>query len=264
MADFKLIKTKLEDNNAIGVLTLNAPPVNALSITLLKEIQAALDEFQKAKVRAVVVTAAGNNAFCAGADVKEMASLEKDPAKAGEFLGLGNEVFNKIENFNAPVIAAINNLTLGGGLELALACDVRISSDRARFGLPEVSLGLIPAWGGIARLPRLIGVGRAKELIFTGQLVNAQEAKTLGILNKVVPDGDELRAAMDIAKRISVKSSPVAVAAAKRAINAGMGETIDVALAASEKEMGEVMTSEDLREGIKAFTEKRQPSFKGQ
>ncbi|HET6403380.1 MAG TPA: enoyl-CoA hydratase-related protein [Candidatus Thermoplasmatota archaeon] len=262
MADFQHIKTKVEDN--VATLTLASPPVNALSPAVLKEIDAALDQFKAQKVRAVIVTGSGANAFCAGADVKAMREFETDPAKAVEFLNLGNQVFNKIENFGAPVIAAINNLTLGGGLELVLSCDIRISSDRARFGLPEVTLGLIPAWGGTARLPRVVGIGNAKEIIYTGQLINAQNAAKIGLVNKVVPDGDEVRAALDIAKRIASKASPVAVRNAKVAINEGVNQDIDTALAASEKVVGEVMTSSDLREGIKAFVEKRPPQFRGE
>lgn len=262
MADFQHIKTKVEDN--IATLTLASPPVNALSPAVLKEIQAALDDFKNQKVRAVIITGSGANAFCAGADVKAMRELETSPEKAAEFLQMGVDTFGKVENFPAPVICAINNLTLGGGLELALACDIRISSDRARFGLPEVTLGLIPAWGGTARLPRIVGPGNAKEMIYTGQLINAPTAAKIGLINKVVPDGDEVRAALDVAKRIATKASPVAVRNAKVAINEGIGQDIDTALAASEKVVGEVMTSADLREGITAFVEKRPPQYKGE
>ena len=262
MTEFQHIKVKVEDN--VATLTLASPPVNALSPAVLKEIQQALDQFQQQKARAVIVTGSGTNAFCAGADVKAMRELETSPEKAAEFLMLGVETFSKVENFPAPVIAAVNNLCLGGGLELILACDIRISSDRARFGLPEVTLGLVPSWGGTARLPRVVGAGNAKELIYTGQLVNAQAALRIGLLNKVVPDGDEVRAALDIAKRVATKASPVAVKNAKVAINEGLNQDIETALAASDKVMGEVMTSKDLREGIQAFLEKRPPAFKGE
>ncbi len=259
MADYKFIKTKVE--NDIGTLTLANPPVNALSPEMLKEIQSALKEFESSAVRALIVTGSGNNAFCAGADVKSMANAGQSEAAA--MIGLGNEVFTQVENFPAPTIAAVNNLCLGGGMELILACDVRISSDRARFGLPEVTLGLLPSWGGTARLPRVIGAGKAKELIFTGQLINAQEALRTGLLNKVVPDGDEVRAALDIAKRVATKASPVAVRGAKRAINEGLGADVETAVNAGIKAMIEVAGSDDLVEGIKAFVEKRQPVFKG-
>ena len=262
MADFQHIKTKVEDH--VATLTLASPPVNALSPAVLKEISTALDSFQQQKVRAVIITGSGANAFCAGADVKAMRDLEASPEKAAEFLQMGLDTFAKVENFPAPVIAAVNNLTLGGGMELILACDIRISSDRARFGLPEVTLGLVPAWGGTARLPRVVGPGNAKELIYTGQLINAQAALRIGLLNKVVPDGDEVRAALDVAKRVATKASPVAVRNAKVAINEGLGQDIDAAIAASEKVMGEVMTSKDLREGITAFVEKRPPAYKGE
>jgi enoyl-CoA hydratase/carnithine racemase len=259
MTDYKFLKTKTEDT--IGIITLNNPPVNALSPALLQELDKALDEFNTSPVRVLVITGAGNNAFCAGADVKALA--EAGPSGAEKLIALGHGIFQKIENFRCPVIAAINNLTLGGGLELSLSCDLRIASDRARFGQPEVNLGLIPGWGGTQRLTRLVGRAKSKELIYTGQMINAQEAAKIGLLNKVVPDGDELRAALDIGKRIAVKSSPVAVAAAKRAINTGADLPLEDGLAIEVKEVSSVANSEDLQEGIKAFIEKRQPVFKG-
>ena len=258
---FENIKVKVE--GATAVLTLNHPPVNALSPKMLVEIEAALDQFAANKeLRAIVVAAAGTNAFSAGADLNELARL--DPKSAQEVVLLGHRVFGKLEAHRLPVIAAINNLTLGGGLELALACDLRISSDRARFGAPEVQLGLIPAWGGTQRLVRTVGRGRAKEMIYTGAMINAQEALRTGLVNKVVPDGDEVRAAQDIAKRIAVKASPVAVAAAKRSINEGADLPIHDGLNVEVKNILEVANSKDLQEGIQAFIEKRQPVFKGE
>ncbi|MHB8585148.1 MAG: enoyl-CoA hydratase/isomerase family protein [Thermoplasmatota archaeon] len=259
MTEYKFLKTKTEDT--IGIITLNNPPVNALSPALLDELDKALDEYNTSPVRVLIITGAGNNAFCAGADVKALA--EAGPSGAEKLIAMGHAVFQKIENFRCPVIAAINNLTLGGGLEMSMSCDIRYASDRARFGQPEVNLGLIPGWGGTQRLTRLVGRARSKELIYTGQMINAQEALRIGLLNKVVPDGDELRAALDLAKRIAVKSSPVAVAAAKRAINVGADLPLEDGLGVEVKEVSSIARSEDLQEGIKAFIEKRQPAFKG-
>ncbi|MDX1611979.1 MAG: enoyl-CoA hydratase/isomerase family protein, partial [Candidatus Thermoplasmatota archaeon] len=173
-----LVQTKIEDN--LALVTLNSPPVNALSQAMLKALDGTLDDLEANEdVRAVVITGAGNNAFCAGADVNEMSQMKPEDAAAQ--VALGHSVFQKIHNFPHPVIAAVNNLCLGGGLELSLACDMRYSSDRARFGAPETTLGLIPAWGGTQRLPRLVGAPKAKELIYTGQMINAQEAQRIGL-----------------------------------------------------------------------------------
>ena len=212
----ELVKVKIENN--IAVVTLDSPPVNALSPALLKELKAEFEALDgNAEARAVVITGAGNHAFCAGADVKELAGASPDDAK--EIVKLGQDTFATIEDCSKPVIAAINNLALGGGCELAMSCDIRISSDRARFGQPEVWLGLLPAWGGSTRLPQLVGPGKAKEMIFTGQMINAQQAQRDGLVDKIVPDGEEVRAAIDIGRMIARKSAPLAVAHSKRVIN---------------------------------------------
>lgn len=257
---FEFIKTKVEGTT--GVLTLNHPPVNALSPKMLTEFEKAFDDFSANKdLRAVVITAAGTNAFSAGLDLNEAQKL--DPKSATELVLLGHRVFSKLEDSRLPVIAAINNLTLGGGLELLLACDIRITSDRARFGAPEVQLGLIPAWGGTQRLQRIVGMGKAKELILTGQWINAQEALRIGLVNKVVPDGDEVRAAMDVAKMIGVKCAPLAVAAAKKAITKGADLPLEEGLGLELASVAEIGDSHDLKEGITAMVEKRPPQFKG-
>lgn len=257
----ELVKVKIEQQ--IAVVTLDHPPVNALSPALLKELQAEFEALDKnADVRAVVLTGSGNHAFCAGADVKELAGASPEDAK--EIVKLGQDAFNTIEDCSKPVIAAINNLALGGGCELAMSCDIRISSDRARFGQPEVWLGLLPAWGGSTRLPALVGPGKAKELIFTGQMINAQQAQRDGLVDKIVPDGEEVRAAIDIGRMIARKSAPLAVAHSKKVINANLrAGSRDKALANELEAAGTLAASEDLIEGITAFIEKRAPEFAG-
>lgn len=255
-----LISSKAEGTTL--VLTLDHQPVNAISPAMLLELQAALVEADGSKdLRAIVIRSASTNAFSAGADLNELARL--DPKGATEVVLLGHAVFSTIEKHRLPVIAAINNLTLGGGLELALACDLRISSDRARFGAPEVQLGLIPAWGGTQRLTRLVGPARAKELILTGQWINAQEAGRIGLVNKVVPDGDEFRGAMDVAKMIGVKCAPLAVAKAKECIAKGQNLPIEEGLALELASVAEIAASHDLKEGVQAMLEKRPPKFTG-
>lgn len=257
----ELVKVKIE--NSIAVVTLDSPPVNALSPALLKELKAQFEELDgNADARAIVITGAGNHAFCAGADVKELAGASPEDAK--EIVKLGQDAFNTIEDCSKPVIAAINNLALGGGCELAMSCDIRISSDRARFGQPEVWLGLLPAWGGSTRLPQLVGPGKAKELIFTGQMINAQQAQRDGLVDKIVPDGEEVRAAIDIGRMIARKSAPLAVAHSKRVINANLrAASRDEALANEVEAAGTLAATEDLIEGITAFIEKRAPEFAG-
>lgn len=254
---------KVKIDNKTAVVTLDHAPVNALSPAVLKEIKATFDELGKNdEVRAIVLTGAGNHAFCAGADLKEFAGI--DPKQAIEIVKLGHAAFNAVEDCRKPVIAAVNNLALGGGCELAMACDIRISSDRARYGQPEVWIGLLPAWGGSTRLPRIVGGPKAKELIFTGQMINAQEAQRIGLVNKIVPDGEEVRAAIDIARMIIHKAAPLAVYEAKAAINAGLrSPSREAALNGEAEAAARLSATSDLVEGITAFIEKRSPEFKG-
>ena len=259
MGEFVTVKI----DNQTARVTLDHPPVNALSPAVLKELTAEFNALSNNDdVRAIILTGSGNHAFSAGADLKEFAGLS--PGEAQKMVQLGHDAFNAVEDCKKPVIAAINNLALGGGCELAMAADIRISSDRARFGQPEVWIGLLPAWGGSTRLPAIVGAAKAKELIFTGQMINAQEAQRIGLIQKIVPDGEEVRAAEDIARQIIRKSAPLAVQEAKAAINAGMrADSRATSLQNELDAAGRLASTEDLVEGITAFIEKRQPEFKG-
>jgi len=253
------IKTQKEQG--IGILTVDRPPVNAISTEMVKEIGQAFKQLEDDhEVQVVIITGGGNYAFIAGADVKEMEGI--GPEKGYEVVRAGQRVLWDIEHSAKPTIAAINGMALGGGNELAMACDIRIASDRARFGQPEVNLGLIPAYGGTQRLARLVGKAVAKEMIFTARTLRAQEALKIGLVNQVVPDGEELRAAKDMAMQIMSKA-PIAVRMAKKAINDGLDSEYAKAFEVEAECFRTLSKTEDLAEGIKAFIEKRQPTFKG-
>ena len=253
------VKVAVEDR--VAVVTIDHRPVNALDRQTLEELGQAAEAIQgDAAVKAVIVTGAGSLAFVAGADIKEVSQLgSAEAAKA--MAALGQAVFLKVQRLSKPVIAAINGVCLGGGLELAMACHLRISGDRARFGQPEINLGIIPGWGGTQRLPRLIGRAKAIEWILTGDMVTAQEALRLGLVNQVVSQDQVLKAAKDLARKLASKSA-IALTQALRAIERGLDLPLDEGLAREAEAFGAVAASEDSREGVKAFLEKRQPQFK--
>ncbi|HLM91212.1 MAG TPA: enoyl-CoA hydratase-related protein [Thermoplasmata archaeon] len=260
MTENGLVGRKSEEDG-VEILILKNPPVNALSTALLSDLDHAVEAIEAdGRVRAVILTGDGQY-FSAGADLKEMATL--DLSTAPQVVRRGHALFARIAGLRPPVIAAINGLALGGGLELALSTDLRIAGESAKLGAPEVNYGLMPAYGGTQRLPRAVGVPKAKELMFTGAMIPATEALRIGLVNKVVPAGQELRAARDLAHTIAQKA-PKAVQAAKRAITEGLtkplaeGIEIEAQLFASE-----VLPSEDLGEGIMAFAERRPPKFQG-
>jgi enoyl-CoA hydratase/carnithine racemase len=263
MTDLQYVKVSVEDRTAI--LTIDHPPANAFSEQTVRDLAAAFDQVvDDPDVKAIIITGAGQFAFVAGADINEIKE-QIDLGRAGKEVnrGLiteGQELFNRIEGSPKPVIAAINAICLGGGLELAMACHMRIASDTARFGQPEVNLGLLPAWGGTARLPRLVGRGKAIELTLTGDMITAQEAARLGLVNKVVPAGQVVKAASDLAKRINSKSA-VTSAAILEAINHGMESTLSGALELEADKFVFLCSTEDGFEGVSAFLEKRQPKF---
>lgn len=207
----------------------------------------------------MIITGAGSLVFVAGADIKEVSQLESVQA-ARDMAALGQRVFLKIQRLSKPVIAAINGMCLGGGLELAMSCHLRITGDRARFGQPEIALGIMPGWGGTQRLPRLIGKAKATEWILTGEMYGAQEALRLGLVNQVVPHDQALKVAKDFARKIASKGG-VALTQALRAIEEGIDGPLEAGLAKEAEAFGKIAMTEDSREGVKAFLEKRQPKF---
>lgn len=259
MFGYTHVKVVIEER--VAVLTIDRPPVNALNRPTLAELDVAFDELTaNDQVKAIVLTGAGESAFVAGADINEIAAL-RDAAAAREFTLLGQRIFDKIEACPKPVIAAINAAALGGGLELALACHMRIVADRARLGQPESNLGLIPGWGGTQRLPRLIGVAKAAELILTGELIGAQEAHRLGLANRVVPAGQALAEAQELAHKLAARSK-LTNAAALRAITSGLEHGLREGLRCEADQFSALIGSHDTQEGIGAFLQKRQPKFK--
>ncbi len=263
MAEWQYIRTQVEDR--IAVLTIDHPPVNSFNKQVVTELDEAIDQLlADDEVKAIIITGGGTHAFVAGADIPEIKELLENPgenyAAAREFLERGQRVFLKIERATKPVIAAINGFCLGGGLELAMACHMRICSDRARLGQPEINLGLIPGWGGTQRLSRLTNKGKAIELILTGDMLTAQEAYRIGLVNKVVPAGAVLKEARDLARKI-VSKSKFPIAAALKAITEGLETTIEEGLKVEAEQFVALASTEDIREGVNAFLEKRQPKF---
>ena len=244
-----------EQEGFVGVITINRPKaLNALNSEVLKELDATLDGVDLENTRALVLTGAGEKSFVAGADIGEMSTLTKAEGEA--FGKIGNDVFRKIETFPIPVIAAVNGFALGGGCEIAMSCDIRLCSDTAIFGQPEVGLGITPGFGGTQRLARLIPVGKAKEIIYGAVNIKADEAYRLGLVNSVYPLEELLPAAKKLAAKIA-KNAPIAVRACKQAINEGLDLDMDQAIVLEEKLFGSCFESEDQREGMKAFLEKR-------
>ena len=259
MTDRQFVKTSLEER--VATLTIDHPPVNALNQPTLIELNDAVDEvIANPEVKAVVITGAGQLAFVAGADITEFAKIET--ADQARVVSLQvHAIYRKIEGAPKPFIAAINGVALGGGLELAMACHMRIIGDRAKVGQPEINLGIIPGWGGTQRLPRLVGAAKAIELILTGDSITAQEAYRLNLVNKVVPGGEVLKTARDLAKKIGQKGG-LAVQAALAAIVQGLRQPLDDGLALEAEQFSRAAVSEDGREGASAFLQKRQAVFK--
>lgn len=252
----------LEKQGSVAVVTINRPKaLNALNADTLQELdQVFTDLAADDSVTAVVLTGAGEKAFVAGADISFMKDLTA--VEGREFGLLGQAVFNKIENLPQPVIAAINGFALGGGCEIAMACDFRYAAENAKFGQPEVSLGVPPGFAGTQRLPRLVGKGRAKELLYTGDMIDAQEAYRIGLVNKVFPLAELLGAAVTAAQKISTKGQ-IAIRLTKSAVNQGLEMDAARGMAYEAEVFGLAFATEDQKEGMAAFLEKRRAEFKG-
>ena len=246
---------KAQQEGQILILTLDRPEaLNALNAQVLDDLSAALDAVDVNAVRCLIFTGAGDRAFAAGADIAAMANMEPDEAAA--FSRRGNDLFRRIETFPLPTIAAVNGYALGGGCELSMACDMRLCSENAVFGQPEVTLGITPGFGGTQRLMRLIGMGRAKELIFSARTVKAPEALSMGLVNAVYPQSELLPAARKLAERIS-RNAPIAVRACKAAMNEGIDLDMDQAVDAEVREFSACFETEDQKRGMNAFLNKQ-------
>lgn len=253
---------KIEKNGSVEIITINRPDkLNALNKATIKELGDAVTAAAASKeVTAIIITGAGEKAFVAGADISEFANYSAEEGKALSQSGHTN-LFDLVENTEKPVIAAVNGFALGGGLELAMACHIRIASSNARMGLPEVSLGVIPGYGGTQRLAQLAGKGKAMELIATAGMIKADEAYQFGLVNHVVEQAELMDKALEIANQIS-KNSSVAIAAAIRTVNAGFNKKVD-GFQKEIEEFGKCFETEDFKEGTQAFLEKRKPNFPG-
>ncbi|TET70143.1 MAG: crotonase [Candidatus Aminicenantes bacterium] len=251
-----------EKKENIGVLTINRPQrMNAISNELTSELKKFLDEIENDdELRVLVITGAGDKAFVAGADINEL--VDRDALIGRRVSRQRQEIFSRIENLHVPAIAAINGYALGGGLELALACSIRVCSDKAQFGAPEVKLGIIPGDGGTQRLPRLVGLGRAMEMILTGDFIDAEEAYRIGLVNKIVPHEELMEKTMELAKKIASRP-PLAVRYAKETVNRSLEGSTVSGFALESFLHALSCTTEDKKEGVSAFLEKRKGKFKG-
>ena len=246
----------LQKEGSLAIVTINRPKaLNALNTETLNELDLVLDEIENDdNVYAVIVTGAGEKAFVAGADISEM--KDKNVLEGRKFGLLGNKIFRKVETLGKPVIAAVNGFALGGGCELSMACDIRIASEKAKFGQPEVSLGITPGFGGTQRLARLVGMGMAKELIYSAKNINAEEAFRIGLVNKVVAPENLMEEAKKLANKIAGRA-PIAVRLCKQAINRGIQVDIDTAINIEAEIFGECFSTEDQKDAMTAFVEKK-------
>jgi enoyl-CoA hydratase len=257
--NYEFIKYEIE--NKVAVITINRPPVNPLNTQVFKEIIDAMERLESDdNTNVIIITGNGEKAFVAGADLHEMINMNQ--VEILNMSSISRTALNKIENLSKPVIAAINGLALGGGLELALACDLRISSEKAKFAFPEVGLGIIPGAGGTQRLQKIVGQGLAKELLYFGDMFDAERALSLQIVNKVVPSSEVLTVAKEWGQKLAEKPS-MALRMLKLSINAGSNVGLETGLTIEGTCFGNVFATEDRKEGMVAFVEKRKPNFIG-
>lgn len=261
MSKEQLVRVSKE--NGIATITIENGPMNVLSQKVLAQLNEVCDTLAAdTEVVVAIVTGAGERAFIAGADIREFPVLmELSSEEVTAYNLKGNAILNKLDFLGIPTIAAINGLALGGGCELALLCDIRIAEEQALLGLPEIKLGLFPGGGGTQRLSRLVGEAKAKELMFTGEPITAQEAKQIGLVNQVVPKGEALTAAKKLAQIIAQRSLP-ALKLIKEAVDKGNQLALEEGLKLEAELFGKVFQTEDIREGVGAFLEKRQPLFR--
>jgi enoyl-CoA hydratase len=254
--------TLYEKTEGIATITINRPDaLNALNEETISELLARFEDAEKDdSVKVIVLTGAGDRAFCAGADLKMMKGAS--PVRGTELARHGQRLGNRIEALGKPVIAAINGYALGGGIEIAMACDIRIASDNAQIGQPEINVGLIPGWGGTQRLPRYVGKGIAKEMIFTGKRIDAKTAERMGLINAVVP-ADQLKAKVKELATELMGKPPIAIKLSKALINNSTETHPDIGLLLEAEAFGLVASTEDFNQGVTAFLEKRKPQYKG-
>lgn len=249
-----------EQKGAVGIITINREKaLNALNSTVLEEIDGTLDAVDLASTRCLILTGAGQKSFVAGADIGEMSTLTKAEGEA--FGKKGNDVFRKLETFPIPVIAAVNGFALGGGCEISMSCDIRICSDNAVFGQPEVGLGITPGFGGTQRLARIVGPGMAKQMIYSARNIKADEAFRIGLVNAVYPQEELMAAAEKLANTIA-KNAPIAVRNCKKAINEGLEVDMDQAIVIEEKLFGDCFETEDQKYGMAFFLDKNKEKVK--
>lgn len=256
---FRMLKVDIKEN--IAFLTVNKPEVlNALDADVLEELDRAIDDVQKNKEIKVVIITGEGRAFVAGADIAAQSVLDIDGGR--DWGRTGSRIFRKLELLSVPTIAAVNGFALGGGMELAMACDLRIASSKAKFGQPEVSLGIIPGFSGTLRLPRIVGKAKAMELILTGDIIKADEALRIGLVNQIAEPEQLIEESVNLARRI-IKNGTIAIKYAKTVINKGLDMDLDSGIALENEVFAMCFTTDDQKEGMTAFLEKREAKFNG-